>query len=356
MKRYCISRAFVIVFLFANAITMRAQHSWAMVTLAEGENWPSFAEYHCVPEKGTNGVDYYRIYDWDFYIRKEYYNPIRLPFGYRLAEKSIFIYDFETEEEQLAFDFSLSVGEHFVTYNGIEWMVEAVADTLVNTSYQGKGESSSKRLLKVHSIDGRYTDQWLEDFGSLSNHFMIQPIDESTQTWTLWMEYDEGRYLVQEISSDPLFVSDSGMPEKNALHGETVITSTYNDGALVVEYSGYHSPNRQLTCFYRVGDDFYSAYVWDLNPGTSSAYVVWHQYSFSLNGLPAPGSGNYTIHINQGDRPLGIPTPSNVNEISVNSKCVDLSGRQIRHTSFDTHHLPHGIYIRDGKKVAGKRK
>ena len=29
----------------------------------------------------------------------------------------------------------------------------------------------------------------------------------------------------------------------------------------------------------------------------------------------------------------------------------DLSGRQIRHSSFDTRHLPHGIYIRDGKKV-----
>ncbi len=34
-----------------------------------------------------------------------------------------------------------------------------------------------------------------------------------------------------------------------------------------------------------------------------------------------------------------------------NNKFFDLSGRQIRHSSFETRHLPHGIYIRDGKKV-----
>ncbi|MCR5065852.1 MAG: hypothetical protein K6A67_08825 [Bacteroidales bacterium] len=47
-----------------------------------------------------------------------------------------------------------------------------------------------------------------------------------------------------------------------------------------------------------------------------------------------------------------------------NCKWYDLSGRQIRHSSFlkgqasklerDTLHLPHGIYIRDGKKVLVK--
>ena len=46
-----------------------------------------------------------------------------------------------------------------------------------------------------------------------------------------------------------------------------------------------------------------------------------------------------------------IPSDPIVNRQSVNSKCFDLSGRQIRHSSFDTRHLPHGIYIRDGKKV-----
>ena len=43
-----------------------------------------------------------------------------------------------------------------------------------------------------------------------------------------------------------------------------------------------------------------------------------------------------------------------VNGKSVNSKCFDLSGRQIRHSSFITRHLPRGIYIRDGIKVVVK--
>ena len=50
----------------------------------------------------------------------------------------------------------------------------------------------------------------------------------------------------------------------------------------------------------------------------------------------------------------GISAPSIVNCKSVNGQWYDLSGRQIRHSSFDTRHLPHGIYIRDGKKVVAK--
>ena len=46
--------------------------------------------------------------------------------------------------------------------------------------------------------------------------------------------------------------------------------------------------------------------------------------------------------------------PSIVNGKLSNCKWHDLSGRQIRHSSFDTRRLPHGTYIRDGKKVLVK--
>jgi len=49
-----------------------------------------------------------------------------------------------------------------------------------------------------------------------------------------------------------------------------------------------------------------------------------------------------------------LPSDAMVNSKSVNAKCYDLSGRQIPHSSFDTRHLPHGIYISDGKKVMVK--
>ena len=50
----------------------------------------------------------------------------------------------------------------------------------------------------------------------------------------------------------------------------------------------------------------------------------------------------------------GISAPSIVNCNLSNCKWYDLSGRQIRHSSLDTRHLPHGIYIREGKKVVVK--
>ena len=58
----------------------------------------------------------------------------------------------------------------------------------------------------------------------------------------------------------------------------------------------------------------------------------------------------------------GIPAPSIVNSKPVNGKCYDLSGRQIPHSSFlkgqasklerVTRHLPKGLYIVNGKKLA----
>ena len=50
----------------------------------------------------------------------------------------------------------------------------------------------------------------------------------------------------------------------------------------------------------------------------------------------------------------GISAPSIVNCKLSNCKWYDLSGRQIRHSTLDTRHLPHGIYIREGKKVVVK--
>ena len=274
MKTNCMLKIQVFALVLINAAVMRAQHSWAMATLKAGESAPSITEYHCLPEKASNGVDYYRMYDWGFQIRQEYYNPVKLQYGYRMEDKRIFVYDFEKEEECLAFDFTLAAGDRFATYNGMEWTIEAAADTLVNTSYMGMGENCTKRLLKVRSVDGKYSDQWLEDFGSFSNHFMILPMNETLQTQTLWMEYEEGQYLTREISLDPLFAHDSGAPrdESGAFNG-LFVNCTYKDGTLVVEDERYRSPNREYTCFYRVDDDLYCAYVWNLNPATDAETI-----------------------------------------------------------------------------------
>ena len=231
-------KSFFTVLLFASAITMQAQNSWAMATIEEGRIWPSFTMFRCTAEKGANGTDYYRIYDWGFFIRKEYYNPTMLQYGYRVADKQIFVYDYDKNKECLAFDFTLAAGDRFITYNGMEWEVDAAVDTLVNLSYSSQTESCAKRLLRVHSVDGLYSDQWLEDFGSLANHLMIRPMSQNSWSQTLWMEYDYGYYLVRELSLDPLFTHDSGMPEDNHQH-------THGTGHSEVTYSRWNTPCRK---------------------------------------------------------------------------------------------------------------
>ncbi len=167
---------------------MNAQQYWAMAVLEKGKESPTILEYHSYVETLENGTEYYRIYDHSF--RNGQYNHVKLQYGYRLADKQILVYDFESQEETLAFDFNLAVGEHFTTYNGVEWIVEEAKDTLVNTSFCGKGESVTKKLLTVRSLDGTLRDQWLEDFGSFTNHFMINSMDNVVFSQTLWMEYD----------------------------------------------------------------------------------------------------------------------------------------------------------------------
>lgn len=350
MPKNLILKALFSALLSAVTGTMLAQHGWVMATIEDGKNMPSFTEFHCLPEKGANDIYYHRIYDESSRLGQEYYNPVKLQYGYRMENKRIFVYDFEKDEERLAFDFTLSVGNRFSTYNGMEWEVEAVMDTLVNLSYMGKGESCTKRLLKVRSVDGKYSDQWLEDFGSFSNHFMILPMNETLQTQTLWMEYEEGQYLTREISLDPLFTHDSGAPrdESGAFNG-LFVNCTYKDGTLVVEDERYRSPNREYTCFYRVGDDIYCAYVWNLNPATEAAYVVWYRDIAYYYGLPDPPSGKYTMHFNMNERPTDKVTKiadviGVVSNHLTKSPLYDLTGRPVAAPA-------KGIYIQNGRKV-----
>ena len=370
MKNEGIFKSILVVCILIVTNTVRAQNQkfypsdeygtfqWAMATIEEGKSMPTLTWYICDPQKGANGVKYQRIYDASCHIDHIYQAPKTLPYGFRLADKSIYIYDFDSKEERLAFDFTLSVGDRFTTYNGIEWLVDAVGDTLVNLSYKEEGEPSSKRLLKVKSTNGQYTDTWLEDFGSLSNHFMILPLKEKQRTHTLWMQYDYGHNLVRIISDDPLYTHDNGYPEydyNSRPYPEYVdqpiyFYSTYANGMLEVAVRDDFSPNRLYYCLYRVGDDLYNAFHWSISPGTDLDGVkMRRQYEYCIPGLPAPQSGQYTINYDKRE-------PSNetviANTTADNSwstpPLYDLQGRKLQQKPSK------GMYIQGGKKVLVK--
>lgn len=66
----------------------------------------------------------------------------------------MYIYDYKNQKESLAFDFNLTSGDHFTSFNGLEWKVETAGDTLVNMSFMGKGEKVTKKLLTVQHPEG----------------------------------------------------------------------------------------------------------------------------------------------------------------------------------------------------------
>ena len=344
-KIFTTSLAFAVL-LSANPIELYAQQFWAVSVIEDGNVTPTILEYRGMAETAENQIEYYRIYDDSYKFRHEDYNPIKLQFGYRHADKQIFIYDFETQKETLAFDFSLSEGDHFKTFNGMEWVVEATKDTLVNVSYCGKGESVSKRLLSVKTIDGKLSDKWLEDFGSFANRLMINSLENVRLSQTLWMEYDYGVYLAREISADPIFGHDSGWLEEidSEPTGEEYSKCTYENGQLTFEDVKLGWEHRDYTCYYRDGDDIYALYRWEMTPHVDNGNSIQIKDVTIFYGLPAPESGKYVIHVNENQYPTII---GKVSLPSHSSRIYDLQGRRMwQH--------PTNVYIKDGQKIFRK--
>lgn len=341
---------------FVSSNDLLAQNSWAMATIEEGKSIPTITEYHCKSERASNRTYYNRIYDESYRIRRDGSKAVRLPYGYRMADRCIYIYDFDANEERLAFDFTLSTGDHFTTFNGMEWLVEATIDTLVNVSYKGQGEPCNKRLLKVVSTDGQYTDEWLEDYGSLSNHFMILPMTKGQLSQTLWMEYESGCYLAREFSADPLFARDSKEDEIiNNIYWdeyETIVEGSCKNGILEMDFIRWGTPNREYICNYRVGDDLYIAYWWRLKPYTDTDLTreAIRTESFTYTGLPTPKSGQFALHLTRNDRPSNETAITNTpaNNSWGTTTLYDLQGRQLQQKPSK------GLYIQGGKKVAIK--
>lgn len=347
MKQHFYSIVYVIL-LSAGLSPMYAQQKWALAVWEKGMDKPTIMEYHSVAETVENGMEYYRIFDDSNRFRNEAYNPVKLQYGYRWTDKQMFVYDFESHKETLAFDFSLAIGDHFTTFNGIEWIVEVAKDTLVNISFQGKGESVSKKLLTVKTLDGTRYDQWLEGLGSFTNHFMISSMENVEYSQTLWMEYGMGEYLAREISKGPIYAHDSGWLDgafEASVMPYTVCTY-YNNGQLKIEDVQLWYEHRDYICFYRDGDNIQEVYRWEMEPHIDLGDSALRRDVITFDGLPKPESGKYTVHFGN-----NVFTTS-ISSIRTNSQhrdyTYDLQGRRVGAN------VAHGIYISEGKKVYAK--
>lgn len=335
----------------------QTQMAWAMVVMEEGQESPVF--YNCnrtAVEMAENGMTYNRFRFFRYTI-SDYEGPFEnQQYGYRMADKKIYIYDFEKQQETLAFDFNLSVGDHFTTFNGLEWEVEAVKDTLVKILAPLAGCEATvlpRRLLTVRTLDGRYSDQWMESFGSFTNHFMILSMENVKFAHTLWVKvYGYDYYISREINADPIYSHDTGRmePDGNYEEEEPVMKCSFENGQVTFEDFQQGFECRYYFCFYRNGSDIYEIYGEEFEPHVDGGDYAWRRDVITFKDLPAPASGSYTIHIGNNTYTTNSTTTGIVNVGTSSSghtgDLYDLQGRKLKSEPANS------IYIKDGRKVA----
>ena len=341
MKQHSILRTLITVLLSSFAIELCAQEYWALAVMEQGKEKPTIMEYLGSKEMAENGKEYFRVRD----ITGHHPTNLQYGYNYRWADKQIVIYDFNSQKETIAFDFNLTPGNRFTTFNGMEWVVETVKDTVVNISFCGLGESVTKRLFTVRTTDGKQSDQWLEDFGSFTNLLMIDRLDNVRYSHTLWLEYYYGKNLVREINADPIFGHDSGWMDRayESDSKEEYSKCYFENGQVVFQSIAWRWPHREYTCFYRDGDDIYRLYSCELSPHVDGGTYAYRKDVITFQGLPAPASGCYNIHIGGDNYTTGIShtgTP-----VQAKGAFYNLQGQRLWQKP------KKGMFIKDGRKM-----
>ena len=341
MKQHSILRTLITVLLSSFAIELCAQRYWALAVMEQGKEKPTIMEYLGSKEMAENGKEYFRVRD----ITGHHPTNLQYGYNYRWADKQIVIYDFNSQKETIAFDFNLTPGNRFTTFNGMEWVVETVKDTVVNISFCGIGESVTKRLFTVRTTDGKQSDQWLEDFGSFTNLLMIDRLDNVRYSHTLWLEYYYGKNLAREINADPFFAHDSGWIDRayESDSKEEYSKCYFENGQVVFQSIAWRWPHREYTCFYRDGDDIYRLYSCELSPHVDGGTYAYRKDVITFQGLPAPASGCYNIHIGGDNYTTGIShtgTP-----VQAKGAFYNLQGQRLWQKP------KKGMFIKDGRKI-----
>ena len=129
--------------------------------------------------KASNDKSYFRWFDEviDFHSNEPFsYNPKPLPYGYRYDNEKMYVYNFLTDEESVAYDFTLQPGEQFTTPDGISWEVaerrKELFESMWDPEYHAPDFRNELVVLSLKSMDGTMTDEWVQYVGSI--HYPIQ--------------------------------------------------------------------------------------------------------------------------------------------------------------------------------------
>ena len=308
--------------------------------------------------KAPNDKYYYRW--WNSEVRFSYpngniYEPVDddffnpkdrepLDFGYRFDDNKMYVYNFKTEEESVAYDFTLQTGEKFTTPDGICWEVVNHRTEVFESLFDGMTDYKNEHVvLSVQSLDGTMTDEWVQYIGALHHPIQNWGRTDIKQSHTAFYNFssEDGKLVYFNFAEDPIYGQyvavdpspDANLPEYCAKD----YTVTAGDDSLKVSINCYTWFTRHYCYTYRDGNTF-DIHSLELGPkqdgGDGSP-------SFGLTFPWASSFDNFNVIYNGETLPASTDMPKATNKTHQN---FDLSGRHITQPT-------KGVYIQQGRKV-----
>ena len=310
--------------------------------------------------KASNGKYYYRWWNGSvlFDIPNGIYDPIDddfcnpkdrepLDYGYRFDDGKMYVFNFKTEEEAVACDFTLQPGELFTTPDGISWEVVSRRTEVFESSFDYMTDYKNEHVvLGVQSTDGKLTDEWVENVGSMNYPIQYWGRTDIERARTAFFNYgDQDDKLVYfPFSEDPIYGHYlEADPHPYADYGgdygvKNCNVQTVGD-TLVVTVNRYHFFTRYYCYTYRDGDTCYIR-SFELGPYRDGGDTGSPSLSFAFPGVPS--SDNYNVVFNGETYSTSIETPRESNTSS--PAIYDIQGRKLPEG------VPYGIFIKGGKK------
>lgn len=311
--------------------------------------------YNSTSFNAPNGKSYYRWWDGEREMLMSEHDPILLAndgfepltYGYRFDEEKMLVYNFQTEEEVVAYDFTLQSGELFTTPDGISWKVVGRRIEEFESTFDYQTDYQNEHLvLKLQSVDGTMTDEWVQYIGSLHHPIQTWGQKNITLARTAFFNFGEhdDKLLCFDFAEDPLYgqcVNANPDP-----YASTEINRNYfimaDEDKLNITISYYTWFTRHYCYTYRNGNTF-DIHSIELGPYRDSGDSGTPSFGLTLSG--APSYDNYTIVYDGKILRTSIEMPWQEEK---KHPAFDLSGRRLTIPSTK------GIYIRDGRKVVWK--
>lgn len=316
--------------------------------------------------EAPNGIYYYRWWDLGQSFLTPGYDSnnaafwtqqfILLDYGYRFDEGKMYVYNFKTEKETVAYDFTLQPGEQFTTLDGISWEVVSRKMGVLESTFDYSTDYKNEHVvLGVQSVDGTLTDEWVEYIGSL--HYPIQHLGRTDIfcSHTAFFNFlpDALKLVYFNFSEAPIYGQYVVMnPDPNANTNPTKDYSfTADEASLNVTINHYTWFTRHY-CYTFCNDNTFDIHSIELGPMLDGGGDGIS--SFDLTFPSVPSDDGYTVIYN------GETLTTSINSVQLdtadNSQIVnlqivkyhDLTGRRLAAPPAK------GMYIENGRLKINK--